>query len=267
MQWLGLNWADIALNIAVLALVPGFFAAYGGHLAAESISDKKRGRKVKSVFWLMFLVFVLATGWQQLRVAESDLARDTRGNWADAIAVRGLQPNTSPPLFAYLRPTLPKATLADVALRFIYPESPSLVIVNQSNPGARDIKWEVVLWNMDLPDRNDPLPIPVSTFDWIRGHTEGGPQDLFGTPLVAPLLKKGDRLVGSATVDCPQCSRGRTYIVQIVWGEGGWFSEIKNETKGRMFIPPNFLKATRERYFKLLEAMASPAMRVPIAQR
>jgi hypothetical protein len=27
--WLGLNWWDIALNVAVLAVVPGFFAAYG----------------------------------------------------------------------------------------------------------------------------------------------------------------------------------------------------------------------------------------------
>ena len=76
-EWLGLNWADIA-NIVVLALLPGLFAAYGGHLAAEAIQDQKRQRKVKGIFWLMFAIFVLVTGWQQIRVAESDLSRDTK---------------------------------------------------------------------------------------------------------------------------------------------------------------------------------------------
>lgn len=102
-KWFGLNWADIVLNIAVLALIPGLFAAYGGHLAAEAIPDPKRERKVKRIFWLMFVVFVLATGWQQFRVSESDLARDTRETWADALALRELQPNVTPPLFAYLK--------------------------------------------------------------------------------------------------------------------------------------------------------------------
>src|SRR5437867_4452348 len=83
-----------------------------------------------------------------------------------------------------------------------------LVIVNSSGSLARDIKWIVVLWNMDLPDRDDPLPIPVSTFDWIKPHQEGGPQNLFSGANVAPLLKPGDRLFGSASVNCPNCVRG-----------------------------------------------------------
>ena len=117
----------------------------------------------------------------------------------------------------------PKESPADVALGFVYPKSPALMIANLSDSLARDIKWTVVLWNMDLPDRNDPLPIPVSTFDWLKAREEGGPQDLFNGPLVAPLLKPGNRLFGSASADCPACARGRTYIVYIVWGQGGWF--------------------------------------------
>jgi hypothetical protein len=77
--------------------------------------------------------------------------------------------------------------LADVSLRFVYPKSPALILVNNSDVIAKNIKWSVALWNMDLPDRNDPLPIPVSTFDWIKPHDEGGPQNLFNTPLVCPL--------------------------------------------------------------------------------
>jgi hypothetical protein len=153
----------------------------------------------------------------------------------------------------------------DVGIRFVYSKSPALVLVNKSDVSARDIKWTVALWNMDLPDRNDPLPIPVSTFDWIRPHEEGGPQNLFDGPLVSPLLKPGNRLFGSAAVSCPECARGRTYIVNIVWGENGWFSEVESEKSGKILIPPNFLKASRIEYFKTLEATVPAQSRMPIS--
>lgn len=155
----------------------------------------------------------------------------------------------------------------EVALRFVSPKSPGLVIVNSSGSLARDIKWIVVLWNMDLPDRDDPLPIPVSTFDWIKPHQEGGTQNLFGGANVAPLLKQGDRLFGSASVNCPDCVRGRTYIVYIVYGEGGWVSEVENEKTGGLMIPHNVKKETREEYFKNLEATVPNESRIPISER
>lgn len=175
----------------------------------------------------------------------------------------------TPPTRQKQQPPLspPKESQADVALRFVYPKSPALMILNLSDSIARDIKWAVVVWNMDLPDRNDPLPIPVSTFDWLKPRDEGGPQDLFNGPLVAPLLKTGNRLFGSASVDCPACARGRTYIVYIVWGEGGWFSEVENGKSGRIIIPPNFLKDSREKYFKTLEATIPEISRLPIGER
>jgi len=154
----------------------------------------------------------------------------------------------------------------DVALRFIYPKSPALIIKNLSDSVARDIKWTVVLWNMDLPDRNDPLPIPIQVFDWLRAHSEGGPENLFNTPSVTPLLKPGNRLFGSASVDCPTCSRGRTYIVYIVWGQGGWFSEVENEKSGDLIVPKNFLRETREMYFKQLEALIPKNSRLLIGE-
>jgi hypothetical protein len=155
----------------------------------------------------------------------------------------------------------------DVTLRFVYPKSPALILVNQSPVIAKDIKWTVALWNMDLPDRNDPLPIPVSTFDWIRPHDEGGPQNLFDGPLVSPLLKQGNRLFGSASVVCPESARGRTYIVYIVWGDSGWFAEVENEKPGRILIPPNFSKTSRIEYFKALEAAVPAQSRVAIGER
>jgi hypothetical protein len=152
----------------------------------------------------------------------------------------------------------------DVALRFIYPKSPALVIENRSAVIARDIKWTLVLWNMDLPERNDPLPIPVQKFDWLRPNDEGGPQNLFSTPAVASLLKTGNRLFGSASVNCPECARGRTYIVQIIWGERGWFSELENEKSGRTVVPSSGSEVGRADYFKRLEEEIPLRARIPI---
>jgi hypothetical protein len=78
--------------------------------------------------------------------------------------------------------------------------------------------------------------------------------NLFNSPSVSPLLKNGNRLFGSAVVDCPTC-RGRTYIVYIVWGQGGWVYEV--EKGGRHPMPVNFLRDRREEFFKLLEAVAT----------
>lgn len=161
-------------------------------------------------------------------------------------------------------PQNPPSQMPNVALRFVYPKSPALVIMNTSDSVARDIKWSVVLWNMDLPDRNNPLPIPTSTFDWVKAHDEGGPQNLFDTPLVTPLLKPRNRLFGCASVDCPGCSTGRTYIVYIVWGQGGWFSETNIEKPGKLIIPRKVSRESIEEYFKSLEALAPESARIPI---
>ncbi len=161
----------------------------------------------------------------------------------------------------------PAAALADVALRLIYPKDPALMIMNSSDSLARDIKWTLLLWNMDLPDRNDPLPIPVSTFDWIRAHDQGGPENLFDRPGVSELLKPGNRLFGSASIDCAGCARGRTYIVYIAWGEGGWYSEIDKEKSGHLLVPSNMTRDGRQAYFGQLEALSPSNSRVQIGER
>ena len=155
-----------------------------------------------------------------------------------------------------------------VGLRFVYPKEPALMIRNLSDSVARDIKWMVILWNMDLPERNDPLPIPTYTFDWIKGHQDGGPLTLFSTPLVAPLLQPGNRLLGCAFVDCPACDRGRAYVVYVVLGQGGWYSALENKEFWRGApTPPDFQKSSREKYFEALKTMAPESSMVPIAER
>jgi hypothetical protein len=165
----------------------------------------------------------------------------------------------------------------DVTLRFVYPSSPALVLVNGSGAIARNIKWSVALWNMDdprtyvssnpSPDAHDPLPIPVATFDFLRPRTVGGPQNLFDGPLVAPHLKNGQRLFGSASVVCPECARGHTYIVSIIWGEGGWYVETLNSNEGELLIPPNFKQETVIAYYRDILAKTPEAVRIPIEDK
>ena len=153
---------------------------------------------------------------------------------------------------------------SDVAIRLVHPKSPALLLVNQSAVVAREIKWTVALWNMDLSDRNDPLPIPIKTFDWIRPNEVGGPQQIFNNLIVNSFLKSGDRLMGTISVNCPECTRGRTYVVFIVWNEGGWFSEVEIDKPGSVLVPESVLNDGLAKFLKALEAAVPTQQRLPI---
>ena len=159
-----------------------------------------------------------------------------------------------------------KRQFPDVAMRFVSPQEPLLLLENESAAIAREIKWVVALWNTDLPERDDPLPIPISIFDWLKPHAVSGPQSLFGSQLVKPLVKPGDHLLGSATAICPECSRGHTYIVSITFGTGGWYAEDKEDYSGKLLVPSNFHKETRERFLAQLPAIVPEKSRIPIGE-
>ncbi len=160
-------------------------------------------------------------------------------------------------------PSRPKVTL-----RFVHPKGPALELINQSDVLAREIKWMVALWNLDtLSKRTDPLPIPVQTFDWVRPNQKSGPQALFTAPAVKRLLTPGNRLVGSASVICPDCVRGWTYMVYIKWRDGGWYSEVKDQVSGDLLIPK---KGTAEAVLAFFEYDINnipEKNRIPITKR
>jgi len=127
MDWFGLDWLDIAINVLALAIVPGVLAALGGALAAEAIPDKTRVPRIKGVFWLLFACGVVITFWQQFRIAQADFARETKETWNQAIVTRLLSHPPSPPEIAYLK------TLTKLPLKV---QSPALV---QNAPGGINI--------------------------------------------------------------------------------------------------------------------------------
>ena len=124
----------------------------------------------------------------------------------------------------------------EVSLRFFSPMAPLLEIVNNSDVTARQIKFSVILWNLGKPTEKNPLPIPVRTFDFVRPHLKSGAQSVVDR---ISGLDNGARLFGSISVECPDCVRGRTYWIYIVWGVGGWYAEIIDLTSGGIMVPFN----------------------------
>ncbi|MGB9075929.1 MAG: hypothetical protein WCC26_03740 [Terracidiphilus sp.] len=108
MTWYGLNWGDILLNTAVLAFVPLLLAAWGGHLAAEAITDPKKKRGVKLCFWGLFVFGVAATAWQQFRAAENDFEKDINNKFAWAIVGRKEFPAPPVPKIEQVLPSTPR---------------------------------------------------------------------------------------------------------------------------------------------------------------
>lgn len=160
--------------------------------------------------------------------------------------------------------------MPDVTLRFVYPDHPALMLINESELVAKQIKWTVVLWNMDnpkvysdglhTPEAHEPLQIPVATFDFLRGGTRSI-QNLLNSPLVKPHIKDGDRLFGSASVVCPDCQRGHTFVVDFVLGKGGWFSEIEDQVSGNVVIPHQLTKSA------VIEYRNALLLRIPESAR
>ena len=111
----------------------------------------------------------------------------------------------------------------DVTLGLVNPERPAVMLINNSDVVARDIKYWAAIWNLET---RKVLQIPVASFDYIRAHEGGGPEAFFGLPSVEATINAGNRLAGVIDVTCPNCVASHLYWVYVVWGQGGWFSKI-----------------------------------------
>ncbi len=122
----------------------------------------------------------------------------------------------------------------DLGMALVYPNEPAIVFVNRSGVVLREPKYSPGIWNLDRinPETGGPkiLPIPVESGDWIRPHGSQGPDAFIGQANAKQFWKDGDRLFGAVTVTCPTCVTTRTYIVYIVCGKGGWYSELLSPT-------------------------------------
>lgn len=117
----------------------------------------------------------------------------------------------------------------DVTMRLVFPERPALLLENNSDATATQIKYTVALLNIDGPDVGKPAQIPIATFDFIKGHEKGGPQNLFDPPQIAKTPNKGQKLFGWIQISCPSCIKTHYYWAYIHFGLSGWYSEVPME--------------------------------------
>jgi hypothetical protein len=122
----------------------------------------------------------------------------------------------------------------DISARLISKKELTVALINVSPPGivVRDPKLTLVIWDLDLPDHDEPLPegrVITKTFDgkWIRQEEIFIVIRFTRVPEVAALIKPGHRLFGWMTVTCPDCIRTKAYWIYTIHGEGGWYTEIQ----------------------------------------
>ncbi len=117
----------------------------------------------------------------------------------------------------------------DVIPILVSPTEPVIVLINESANVAREIKWGLIVWNLDAPaGLNNPLQIPFQAFDFLRPHERSVPEQLF-TAAILSAVKPGNRLFGIATVTCPDCATDRNVWVYIEYGKGGWFAPLPTD--------------------------------------
>lgn len=145
----------------------------------------------------------------------------------------------TPQLFSMINDRERLAVPPQIAIRFVYPESPDLQILNISDVTVRDIQYGVGMWNMNKLDaRHTPLPIPGGAVAYLRPKQAIGPIDIFSN--VGP-IDQGSELFGSINIQCPNCLASKTYVVYIVWGQGEWYGENFQAAEG-IIIPPTNVK-------------------------
>lgn len=143
----------------------------------------------------------------------------------------------------------------DIRLQFLRPAEPALFVENTSDAVAHDVIWDVIVWDIDRSSTPDQWLLEAkSEFRFLRAHDRAGPDDILSNMRaiqvrmqrdISQLPQKGDRLYGTASVQCSDCKRGRTYRVFMRWGEQGWISEIEDITDGHPRIP--IFPITREK--------------------
>lgn len=159
---------------------------------------------------------------------------------------------------------LPAQEFPEITLRFVAHDEPLLQLANGTNVVARNIKWLILAWNVSrLSTSDQPLQIPASQFDFLVSHSMSAPISIFTTPLVKPSVNKGDIIIGSASVDCPDCKRGNTYIFWIKLGSGGWFYLVPDIYNGNVLTPGS--TATMLNDLQQIAAIAPSEQRIEIS--
>jgi hypothetical protein len=168
MNWYGLNWSDLFLNVLAIALIPGILAAYGGHIAAESLPGKRKFRQI--AFWTLFAIFVGVTFWQQFRAAEADRVKEASEGWIDSLESRALFPPPAIPPYPIDQPPI-QTPRPDIGMEIVNPGDVGFRMVNLSNKAVlRDPKYGFALQDLDAPSLFNSSDLRIVAKEADVGH-------------------------------------------------------------------------------------------------
>jgi hypothetical protein len=210
------------------------------------VSLRPPNKNKHRVFIAAFLI--LATCGVIINIRQGKRADTAQSNLQKEL--NKIQTNTAPP------------APIDIAADIFYPKCPAISLRNLSDRVATGLTWEMTLF------RTNDLSItslPTQPIGFLKSHSEDLPSSMF--PQIycrsdGP-LKNGDDLIGSLFVDCPECGRGTTYIVHLVWGQSGWYVHVK-PPQGGMIIPLKLNKPILDAYIQKWEKGIPDAYKMPI---
>lgn len=81
---MAIKWFDLLSGTIVLAVVPFVLAAFGGHVAAQTIANPRIRRNTKLIFWGLCVLGIAVAILYQYRVGQTDQQREYTAARADA---------------------------------------------------------------------------------------------------------------------------------------------------------------------------------------
>lgn len=130
----------------------------------------------------------------------------------------------------------------EVTLRFVGPPFPvilDVITTNESDAIARDLRYNVVVWNLDsarfdrggLGGRPPICKFVPMNGEYLGKREESQSESVFAQcPEFANSLLVGDKLVGWAFSTCADCIRSHGYWFYKEWGKQGWYAETRGGT-------------------------------------
>jgi hypothetical protein len=153
----------------------------------------------------------------------------------------------------------------EVSLCFVGRAHPVLYVLNLSDKVVQNAKFSPGIFDLDARNPTEPLHTVFRTFDVITPRSASGAYDIFGEINDSPAIKKGDRLVGTVGITCPNCASGRTFAIDIEWQRSGWYSQLTNQTSGNVLEFIDFSNPKRPHLSSA--AIATLVSRIPERDR
>ena len=160
----------------------------------------------------------------------------------------------------------------DIEAIISYPKCPAISLRNLSNRVATGLTWEITLFrttNFNFTSSGQQqiyvTSLPTQQMGFVKAHSEDLPSTMFPEAYCRSdgPIKEGDDLIGSLFVDCPECGKGTTYIVHLVWGKSGWYVHV-NIPQGGMLIPIKLNTPIFHAYVQKWEKDMPGAYKIPI---